>query len=674
MNRIERQLQRPVESKTEPLPDRASIDSVLSDPAHTPEQLLAAFQSSHGKIFEQPAGVREGYTLQEHVAMVLGQFQKYFRGVPFPKNCDQNVFELMLVFHDIGKPQAVAEGDSQRQHAYSVQEIQRVFTELQYPQKTINIVKALVQDDPIGMYLRDWDGGDLMRDTAEKIIAMSEAADMPLKDFWRLLQMYYQVDAGSYTADAGGADSLGHVFAFQPETGHMTYAPSVQDRINQLERFLMTTGRNADVILTDNETISHTTDTYFPEEVIEGRYTHVPEVRSRFPFPKLTTEEFMGYSSVIPEIQYAVPDDADEYRQWRVDQYQAALRGEESMYVLTQQQAQDIERAVVQFGHENSPLLLTALYMMGKELDIEYIHQLESQYKIPLEQAQIAVHVFRLTDYRSQLFDIMKYSDLSSLDSIHQIEVLAENIRKAAEALAEYSVVATHMTRPGAIASIEETGQLIKSSAATDYEGDGVYCGVLGSYQWWADGQATYTLQVPLAYTHPAIIISSNGYPQAMVNILTDSVIVREADQPIRMRGMTQWRMLASADNEIPEWKKDVFKKVLDINDLEVRLDEYGYECLTASTDLPPIVWAELCRSLGIARFVPKQELDRFGIHPHDPIPADSRLQKRDILTSRIAPEIDLRDPNSSYQVRKQDSEMPRPVRIKGLSREDLFE
>jgi len=37
---------------------------------------------------------------------------------------------------------------------------------------------------------------------------MANASGLSLPDFWKLLLIYYQVDAGCYTKDAGGIESL----------------------------------------------------------------------------------------------------------------------------------------------------------------------------------------------------------------------------------------------------------------------------------------------------------------------------------------------------------------------------------------------------------------------------------------------------------------------------------
>ena len=213
--------------------NRQAIDKVLARPDHTPEEVVDLFARGFSKEFASKAGGWEQYTLREHTVMVLTQFQKYFAD-KLPEGISRNFFEVVLALHDIGKPQAVIEGHGERQHEYTTNIVRSTLSRLQFSEAEINIATSLIGADPIGDYLQF----DLKSEAVEKIKAMSLASGMSLPDFWALLKIYYQVDAGSYTTDAGGRDSLDHVFSFDSKNGYMDFAPLERARIAELDRLL----------------------------------------------------------------------------------------------------------------------------------------------------------------------------------------------------------------------------------------------------------------------------------------------------------------------------------------------------------------------------------------------------------------------------------------------------
>ena len=65
---------------------------------------------------------------------------------------------------------------------------------------------------------------------------MSKRSGLPAQEFWKLLEIYYQVDAGSYTEDAGGYRGLDSLFSFDPENGKMSFAPQIAEEMKILEK------------------------------------------------------------------------------------------------------------------------------------------------------------------------------------------------------------------------------------------------------------------------------------------------------------------------------------------------------------------------------------------------------------------------------------------------------
>lgn len=70
----------------------------------------------------------------------------------------------------------------------------------------------------------------------EKYFSKNELpAGLPVCNFLELLLIYYQVDAGSYTEDAGGIKSLDHLFVFNRAKGWMYFSAIVAVKVDQLK-------------------------------------------------------------------------------------------------------------------------------------------------------------------------------------------------------------------------------------------------------------------------------------------------------------------------------------------------------------------------------------------------------------------------------------------------------
>ena len=64
---------------------------------------------------------------------------------------------------------------------------------------------------------------------------MAENARLPFYDFFKLLLVFYQTDAGSYTEDAGGLKSLDHLFEFNRGKGQMDLSINMAAKVDQLK-------------------------------------------------------------------------------------------------------------------------------------------------------------------------------------------------------------------------------------------------------------------------------------------------------------------------------------------------------------------------------------------------------------------------------------------------------
>ena len=197
-----------------------------------PKELLYFLRADVGGRFCADAGVWEKYSIYEHTLMVMKQFERYFGCTQLLDVVDCGIFRMMLALHDIGKPDAIAQGDKNMQHKYTIKIMQRLFVKYNIAQQQIEIMCALVNTDVLGDYIR----GRISCDRATKQLQQNaESAQLPVKDFFDVLSIYYRCDAGSYTEDAGGFKSLDHLFVFDRNTLSLTFAPDILLKVQELE-------------------------------------------------------------------------------------------------------------------------------------------------------------------------------------------------------------------------------------------------------------------------------------------------------------------------------------------------------------------------------------------------------------------------------------------------------
>jgi hypothetical protein len=212
-----------------------------ADPA---SELLARFcrglPPATRELYSLSVGVREGYTLAEHTTMALRQFDKYLAGYKLPCAITDDELRNILLLHDIGKPLAVRAGDKNRQHEFTVPVIEGLARQglLGFSPRTYRLGLALIDGDPIGSYLA---GRIKVEVAVSEIKEMAKRAQVPLADFFRLLTLYYQADASSYTIDAGGKYGLDFLFATgsghlvrDPERNRLRFTPDVEREFGQL--------------------------------------------------------------------------------------------------------------------------------------------------------------------------------------------------------------------------------------------------------------------------------------------------------------------------------------------------------------------------------------------------------------------------------------------------------
>ena len=151
------------------------------------------------------------YILFDHIKNVLNEFDKYFKDWNFEEILSREKMKMFLVIHDIGKPQAVESLDKSLQHTISLQLFEDVKDKLKLSEIETRIFRALLSDDPLGKYFQY---KLLKENTLELIRSIAVKYDLNVKDYFELLTAYYQVDAGSYTKDAGGLPYLENLFKY----------------------------------------------------------------------------------------------------------------------------------------------------------------------------------------------------------------------------------------------------------------------------------------------------------------------------------------------------------------------------------------------------------------------------------------------------------------------------
>ena len=203
--------------------------------ASTAEDLLNMVATAFPWEYGASKGVREGYTLRQHTLMVLRQYDTYFGWKGLPAGIDRGLFRLILALHDVGTPHAIREtGDKRNQHRYTTAIVRQTLETLGCPQEDVSLATAVVSDDIIGAYVR----GRLTGAAATaRIVALAESAGRDLSQFLDLLLTYYQVDAGSYTLDAGGLRSLDHLFEFDRKNRTMRLALPIDAKVGCLAAY-----------------------------------------------------------------------------------------------------------------------------------------------------------------------------------------------------------------------------------------------------------------------------------------------------------------------------------------------------------------------------------------------------------------------------------------------------
>jgi hypothetical protein len=154
------------------------------------------------QLFKASAGVWEGYSVEEHTLMVFAvfvqQFPLYQARYQFQVLPDVRLLatlKLTLALHDIGKPYAIAAGDKERQHEFTIPLLEKVFLQLGFSVNEVKLAKALVDNDVIGEWIQ---GRISLEQAKEELEKIAQTAGMSLINYIPLQLLFYTADAGSY--------------------------------------------------------------------------------------------------------------------------------------------------------------------------------------------------------------------------------------------------------------------------------------------------------------------------------------------------------------------------------------------------------------------------------------------------------------------------------------------
>lgn len=386
---------------------------------------------------------------------------------------------------------------------------------------------------------------------------------------------------------------------------------------------------------------------------IENLETPTNEVNIDLPFEMIDKQEATDIISSIFE----------EYSFKEIDIVKNQQERQKKFSSLSEENKKIIEQFIVQESLLNQEDTAFALKITGRETDEKYIDELEKKYSLELHNLRITVYLFKNTYEMWWLNDNLTKNHQPSEKELTDIKLRVSSITENAQFLANYQVDATHATNEDIFKIIDENKALIKATAQTSsdgfqYEGNGVYTGILGGFHWWGNQSLDlFHIKLPLAETLP-IFINFN-FPKALANVLCEVLDIEKDLRDIAIpHGLQEFYQIQYDNHEISEWKINILREVLD-TEIYLVSDNKQLPCLIADTDKDPIIWGSVCRALKIRRFIPMNSFVEYALGYEDEIDSDK-------LVAHSSP---FQDGNTKEW---QDELIGKTLRIKGTRFEDL--
>jgi hypothetical protein len=247
---------------------------------------------------------------------------------------------------------------------------------------------------------------------------------------------------------------------------------------------------------------------------------------------------------------------------------------------------------------------LEALQSTGREIDNAYVDYLETKYNTNLPELRLTCNVFRATYGMWEVTRTIRDEANWESQEDHLARWLDE-IMDAGRKLSRLEAKATHSTSYTALDSIKASSQIKSSFGAEQFEGNGVYVGLMGSYRGWSDQYIEFVIKVKDILP---IIVNFND-PKMMGNVLCDFLDVDnyQGGSIAIPKGNIQWLHQGNDLYELTVLQKKLFEERVGS---VIQLDHKGSEVTwIIDTEEPPIVYAMLARALRIPQVISEYEI-----------------------------------------------------------------
>ncbi len=240
------------------------VDLLHHDFEHASNRDIVSYFKSdpeNGKYYGYDSGVWQGYTLEQHTLMMMGQFDRYFASDFKSPLLSIGQFRVMLALHDIGKPAAVealgSEEGRKKQAEYTVKIIPEALEHLDFDEKTKALITAIPTRDLMGALLKKHTNPEKQTEAvkrgrviepaeaARRVVEIAEEIGVDPAELFELYYVYFLSDASSYTHDADPDmspppdpkkhEDLDHLFVIDRkggEVGSISLIPELEERVN----------------------------------------------------------------------------------------------------------------------------------------------------------------------------------------------------------------------------------------------------------------------------------------------------------------------------------------------------------------------------------------------------------------------------------------------------------
>jgi hypothetical protein len=217
----------------------SSIAYLLEDSKLQGKDLIDALKTHPvlKRCYARPLAGRDNHSLEEHTLKAINCFEDNFQGkakIIF----EPQHFKLLFAFHDLGKPQAMAEQEPDKQHQFTLKIIDQVSDELNLPKPLLQKIIAVIDADPIGKYLNSKHNLPIESSLSE-INKMAAALSIAVSALWPTLLVYYYCDAAGYESlrrKVFLTDDKGKATYFDDAQGFKLKDPTEAEKFTALEQ------------------------------------------------------------------------------------------------------------------------------------------------------------------------------------------------------------------------------------------------------------------------------------------------------------------------------------------------------------------------------------------------------------------------------------------------------